>query len=200
MTDLPLASAIVVAAYFVGSIPVGLLVSRARGIDIRAVGSGNIGATNVARGLGARLGLLVLVFDAVKGAIPMLVVAALDLASTVDPLVVTATGFAAIAGHCFPIWLRFRGGKGVATSLGVYLALDPLATGLAVVAFAAAFAPWRIVAVGSIAAATAMPIIMLLLHRSDAAVTLAIAVALVVVYRHRGNLAGMLRRDGDSVE
>ncbi len=192
MTDLYLAAAVVVGAYFLGSIPVGLLVARARGIDIRAVGSGNIGATNVARGLGKKIGAGVLVLDALKGALPMLAVRWLGLAHTVNPLVVTATGFAAVAGHCFPIWLGFDGGKGVATSLGVYLALDPLVTAACAGVFAIVYTATRIVSIGSMSAALAFPALLLLFGRSNAAVTLGIAVALVVLYRHKGNISRLL--------
>ncbi len=192
MTALIEAVAVVVGAYFLGSIPVGLLVARARGIDIREVGSGNIGATNVARGLGKKIGAGVLVLDALKGALPVLAVRWLGLAHTVNPLIVSAAGFAAVAGHCFPIWLGFHGGKGVATSLGVYLALDPLVTAAGVGVFAVIYAATRIVSIGSLIAAVAFPVLLLLLGRSDADVTLGIAVALVIIYRHKANISRLL--------
>jgi glycerol-3-phosphate acyltransferase PlsY len=188
------AVAVIVGAYFVGSIPIGVVLARRRGVDIRAVGSGNIGATNVSRSLGRKLGAVVLVLDALKGALPVLAVVLLELDQRVDPFVLTATGFAAIAGHCFPIWLRFDGGKGVATALGVYLVVDPVVTAICVAIFAACYLPFRIVSIGSLAAATAFPVLLLVFGRSDAAVTLGIAVGLVIIYRHRGNLGRLLRR------
>jgi glycerol-3-phosphate acyltransferase PlsY len=194
VSDLPLAAAVVIGAYFVGSIPIGLLFARRRGIEIRDVGSGNIGAANVARNLGKKLGAVVLVLDAVKGAVPLVVVRLLELDQTVDPFVITATGFAAVAGHCFPIWLRFDGGKGVATSLGAYLALDPLVTAVAVAVFVLLYLPFRIVSVGSLVAAASYPVFQLLFGRSDAEVTLGIAIALIVVYRHRDNIARLRQR------
>src|SRR5215467_4882779 len=103
----------VVGSYLVGSIPTGLLIARARGIDIRSVGSGNIGATNVARALGKKVGLLVLFLDALKGFLPTFAATRTDFSDAV----VAAVGLAAIVGHVLPVWLRFRGGKGVATGL-----------------------------------------------------------------------------------
>ncbi|HUH02372.1 MAG TPA: glycerol-3-phosphate 1-O-acyltransferase PlsY [Kofleriaceae bacterium] len=188
------AVAVIVGAYFVGSIPIGVLLSRRRGVDIRAVGSGNIGATHVSRSLGRKLGAIVLVLDALKGALPVLAVVMLELDQRVDPFVLTATGFAAIAGHCFPIWLRFDGGKGVATALGVYLVVDPLVTGICMAIFAACYLPFRIVSIGSMTAAVAFPVLLLVFGQSDAAVALGIAVGLVIIYRHRGNLGRLLRR------
>src|SRR5688500_11562142 len=122
-------AAAVVGSYLAGSIPFGLVVARARGVDIRAVGSKNIGATNVARALGKKLGALVLFLDALKGLLPTLVARhALHL----DDNLVALVGLAAILGHVFPVWLRFRGGKGVATALGVFAALTPVAAAASV--------------------------------------------------------------------
>jgi glycerol-3-phosphate acyltransferase PlsY len=194
MTSLSSAVALVIGAYFIGSIPIGVLLSRRRGVDIRAVGSGNIGATNVSRSLGRKLGAVVLVLDAIKGALPLGIALLLELDHRVDPFVITATGFSAIAGHCFPIWLRFNGGKGVATALGVYLVVDPLATAICVAVFAVCYVPFRIVSIGSMAAAIAFPLVLLAFGRNDAEVTLGIAVALVILYRHRGNIARLVRR------
>jgi glycerol-3-phosphate acyltransferase PlsY len=188
VSDMLIAILVIVGAYFSGSIPSGLLLARARGIDIRDVGSGNIGATNVARSLGKKLGAVVLLIDALKGAIPTLVVLLLDLDTTVDPFVLTATGFAAICGHCFPVWLGFRGGKGVATSLGVFLVADPLVAGIGVATFVVLYALFRIASIGSMAGAVMFPVLLWILGRSDAVVTLGIAGAAVVIFKHRGNL------------
>ena len=193
MTSLWSAAGIVAAAYLVGSIPIGLLFAHARSVDLRNVGSGNIGATNVARALGKKMGLVVLVLDALKGALPLLVVSLLDLDAQIDPFLIVAVGFAAMAGHCFPVWLLFRGGKGVATALGIYLVVDPVSTAIAVAVFVAIWASTRIVALGSIAAAIGMPLLLWLRGGSDAAVTLGIAGGLLVLFQHRANLGRLVR-------
>lgn len=199
MAGTPLASAVVAGAYLLGSVPFGLLLGRLRGVDVRTVGSGNIGATNVARSLGKRLGLLVLLLDALKGALPMLVLRWLDLAARTSPFLVTACGLAAVCGHCFPVWLRFRGGKGVATSLGVFLAVAPAVTGIAVAIFAALYAAFRIVSIGSLAAALAFPALMWLLHRPVAEIALSVAVLAIILIKHRGNIGRLLRREESKV-
>lgn len=186
-------AAMVVAAYLAGSIPIGLLVARARGIDIRAVGSGNIGATNVARSLGKKLGLIVLVFDALKGAMPMLAVQWLALPERASPFVLTACGIAAVSGHCFPVWLRFRGGKGVATALGVFLVVDPVVTAIAVAIFAFFYVLFRVASIGSMAAAIAVTPLLILHGRSTADITLSIAVTVIILVKHRQNLGRLLR-------
>jgi acyl phosphate:glycerol-3-phosphate acyltransferase len=171
-------------AFLCGSVPFGVLVARARGVDLRTVGSKNIGAANVTRNLGKKLGALVLVLDAGKGALPV------GLASVwSDGWIPYAAAFAAIAGHCFTPWLRFRGGKGVATTLGVFLVIDPAAIGIAVAVFALVFAVSRIVAVGSLAAAAVLPIAIVALGRSRAEIILAVASLALVLALHRDNLA-----------
>jgi glycerol-3-phosphate acyltransferase PlsY len=197
--DALIAAAAVIGAYLAGSIPTGLLFARARGVDIRQVGSGNIGATNVARNLGKRLGVVVLLLDACKGALPVLLVRLLGLEDSIDPFLLTATGFAAIAGHCFPVWLRFHGGKGVATSLGVFLVVDPLVSAIAIGIFAVLYGAFRVASIGSIAAAIAFPVLLWLFGRSDAVVALGIAGAIVVVAKHHGNIARLLRGQENKV-
>jgi glycerol-3-phosphate acyltransferase PlsY len=111
----------------------------------------------------------------------------------VDPWVLTACGVAAICGHCFPVWLGFRGGKGVATTFGVFLAVDPLSMGLCMVLFAALYAIFRLASVGSLAAALTLPVLMWLLDRPDEAVALAIASSAIIVIKHRANIGRLLR-------
>ena len=193
MTADPVAITTIVASYFLGSIPFGLLLARLRAVDVRAAGSGNIGATNVARTAGKKLGVLVLVLDALKGATPMLVAGALDLSTRAGPYAITLVGLAAIAGHCFPVWLAFRGGKGVATALGVFVVLDPLAIGLAAALFAVLYAAFRVVSIGSMSAAAAVPLLLWLLGRPPEAIALGAAGAAIVVFQHRGNLSRLLR-------
>lgn len=199
MNELVVAGAVVVAAYLLGSIPVGLMMARARGIDIREKGSGNIGATNVARTIGKKLGAIVLVLDALKGATPVLVVLWLDLDTRVDPFVMTATGFAAICGHCYPVWLHFRGGKGVATSLGVFLVVAPIVALVGIAIFAVLYAAFRVASVGSLAAAASFPVQLLVMGGSDAALTLSLAGFVVIVLKHRGNIARLIRREEHTV-
>jgi len=185
-------AAAVVVAYLCGSVPFGLLVARARGVDVRQVGSGNIGATNVARTLGKKTGALVLFLDALKGFVPVLVATRLwpEL-----PELAAAVGLAAILGHVFPIWLKLHGGKGVATGLGVFLALAPIATAVAAGFFFAVYATKRIVSVSSMTAATALPLAMLALHAPRAHVALGFAIWLLVVVRHWANIRRLLRHE-----
>ena len=186
--------ATIVASYFLGSIPTGVLVARARGVDIRTVGSGNIGATNVSRNLGKKLGALVLLFDAAKGFVPVFLAA-----RWMPPEVVAAAGFAAIAGHVFPVWLKFRGGKGVATGLGVFAAVAPLPTAGAVIVYLVTVLVTRISSVGSLAATTALAAGIWIHHSAPAYIALGIAVWLLIVVRHRSNIRRLIRREEGKV-
>lgn len=179
---------LVVAAYFLGAIPFGLLLARRRGVDVRLVGSGNIGATNVARNLGKRLGAFVLILDALKAALPTLYARSLVESGRLEIEVMAAVAIAAIAGHCFCIWLRFHGGKGVATSLGVFLVIDPILTGIGVLIFAGVYLAFRLVAVSSVSAAIAFPVLLWLFGRDPVLVNLGVGVALIIVIKHRANL------------
>jgi glycerol-3-phosphate acyltransferase PlsY len=179
----------VVLSYLVGSIPFGLLLGRAAGVDVRGRGSGNIGAANVARNAGARLGLATLIADTTKGAIPVLALRALG--GGVTP--VAAAGVAAVLGHCFPVALRFAGGKGVATALGAMLVLAPTVALVATTVFLVAFALTRRVSVGSALGALAAPAAALFLGEPRAIVAACAAMAAVIVVRHLDNL-GRLRR------
>lgn len=179
------------AAYLLGSIPFGLLLAKLfGGGDVRKAGSGNIGATNVARVVGPLAGILTLVFDTAKGA------AAVWLSGRVTNDSATwmmVAGFVVLLGHCFPVWLKFRGGKGVATALGVFLALCPLAAVSALLLFILCVAYWRYVSLGSVAAAAAMPLLIYFLWAPHHAPPIIIdagtlAIALLVIYKHDGNL------------
>jgi len=183
------AVAAVLAGYLVGTIPTGLLVARARGVDIRAVGSGNIGATNVARALGKKLGALVLAVDALKGFLPTILAVRAGFAAEL----VAAVGLATIVGHIFPVWLRFRGGKGVATGLGVFLALAPIAALIAIAAYGIVVWLTRISSAGSLSAATALLAAMFATGRPPAVLVLGVAAWLLIVVRHRGNIARLIR-------
>ena len=187
----------VLAAYLIGGIPFGLLLYRAvSGGDIRGVGSGNIGATNVARALGWRIGVITLLFDAGKGAAAVLI----GRAVTGDPGWASAAGLGAVAGHCFPLFLSFRGGKGVATGCGAFAVLHPAAMGVALVIFAAAVALTRMVSAGSILGALAFPAATTLMGSPAALSLCSAAASALVVARHGGNIrriaAGRERRIG----
>ncbi len=186
--------AAIVASYLIGSLPTGLLVARARGVDIRALGSGNIGATNVARTLGKKLGALVLLIDALKGFVPVLVAG-----RWLDEVALAAVGLAAILGHVFPVWLRFRGGKGVATALGVFAALAPIPAAAAVLVYLVAFLITRISSVGSLLAATALLAGMVIAREPPAWLALGGAVWLLILVRHRDNLRRLFRRQEGKV-
>jgi glycerol-3-phosphate acyltransferase PlsY len=183
--------AIPFGAYLLGSIPFGLLLAQLfSGADVRKAGSGNIGATNVARVVGPLAGILTLVFDTAKGT------AAVWLAGRVTNDSATWMAVAAVAvllGHCFPVWLKFKGGKGVATALGVFLALCPLAAVGALLLFVLCVAYWRYVSLGSVAAAAAMPLLIYFLWAPRHAPPIIVdagtlAIALLVIYKHDGNL------------
>ena len=180
----PLAHALIAAAFWAGAIPFGVLIARRRGVDIRAHGSGNIGATNVSRVLGARVGALVLLLDALKGALPT---AAAKIALP-DPRLVALTGLAAILGHCFSPLLRGRGGKGVATAFGVFLVVAPALTGIAIAVFVVVLRATRVPALGSLAGALAIAIGELARGGGPYA-ALACATTALLVFTHRTNLA-----------
>ncbi|MFH0901055.1 MAG: glycerol-3-phosphate 1-O-acyltransferase PlsY [Pseudomonadota bacterium] len=182
-----------VLAYLAGSIPTGLLVARLCGVDIRRVGSGNIGATNVARNLGKKIGIVVLLADMIKGFVPAAVARSFWRDVPGADWATAGVCLAAVLGHVFPVWLRFRGGKGVATVLGVSLAVAPLATGAALLAYVAMFAAFRISSIGSLSAATALPVAVAIQGESRAILVLAIALGLTIVLRHRENIRRLFR-------
>ncbi len=180
-----------------GAIPFGLLLARAfADVDVRGAGSGNIGATNVARTAGKGLGIATLLLDALKGALPV-VVARLVLDGPDALAWVCGAGAAAVIGHVFPVWLRFKGGKGVATAAGVFLALAPLATGIALGVFVVAFAIGRVVSVASLLASlTLVGALVLIDGRQPVWITGVALVALIFV-RHAGNLSRLVQgREG----
>jgi glycerol-3-phosphate acyltransferase PlsY len=176
---------LIAAGYLCGSIPSGLLLARRAGIDVRRTGSGNIGAANVARSAGVGLGLATLAADALKGAVPVLLARWLG----VDPAMEAASGLAAFLGHVFPISLRFSGGKGVATALGVLATLAPLAAAAAVAVFLGALVICRYVSVASVLGAATAPAAVAALGQPRAVLAAALVMSVVIVLRHRGNFA-----------
>src|SRR5580692_10470288 len=186
------------AAYLLGSIPFGLVLGKLFGsADVREAGSGNIGATNVARVAGPLAGVLTLLLDAAKGALAIVLAARLSDQRSTWMMI---AGLCALVGHCFPIWLGFRGGKGVATAAGVFLVLCPPAFLGATILFLLVVAYWRFVSLGSIAAAAAMPLLIYFLwaphHAPPYAVTFgSLAAALLIVYKHDANIQRLVQGD-----
>lgn len=185
-------------AYLLGSIPFGLVFGRLAGIDVRAAGSGNIGATNVNRLLGKKMGFLTLVADAGKGVVPMLLATWWLPEAAGKEEWILACGAAAFLGHIFPLYLKFKGGKGVATALGIFLYLNPWLALLTVVVFVGVVAVWGYVSLGSLVAAAVLPGLLWLLHGWGAEVALALVVALLVWWKHRSNIIRLLRHEEKS--
>jgi glycerol-3-phosphate acyltransferase PlsY len=187
--------AVAALGYACGAVPFGYwLTRRATGKDVRREGSGNIGATNVARVAGKKLGAVVLLLDALKGAVPV----ALSLWLWPEsPWLHCLVGFAAFGGHVFPVWLRFRGGKGVATALGVVAVLLPLAALSGLVVWALVLARFRVSSAGSLAGALVAVAVGAGCHRAVAYPALAGVLLLCMLWTHRGNLRRLReRREG----
>jgi len=177
-----------ILGYLAGSIPFGLLITRIAGAgDLTRIGSGNIGATNVLRTGRKGLAAATLLADLLKGGLPVGVGHA-----WLGPDIAVLVGLGAVLGHCFPIWLKFRGGKGVATAAGVILALTPLVMLIGVVVFVAVVWVWRYVSLGSIAAAIAVPVIAWLSGHVQPA-ELYVALGLIIILKHHDNIRRLLR-------
>jgi glycerol-3-phosphate acyltransferase PlsY len=200
---------IAVVAYLLGSIPTGYLVAKAKGIDIRTVGSGNIGATNTFRILGKTAGIFVLLMDASKGYVACAMVPPLiynwlaphffglyvlfqhepaDLQIKYEVL----AGIGAVLGHNYPCWLKFKGGKGIATTAGVYLALAPAPFGIALAVFIVALLATRYVSAASISAAVALPVAVWFMNPDMLLRVVTIALGALAIYKHRGNIKRLL--------
>ena len=172
-------------AYLIGSIPFALLLTRRFGaIDLRRVGSGNLGAANVMRATGVTAGVLVMALDMTKGAASVWL-AARDSSGAAIP---AAAGFAAIVGHVYPMWLRFRGGKGVATACGVFAVLTPLAVPPALAVFVAVVWLTKYISLGSVVASIVLPPLAYALGSPAPAVAAASGAAALIVFRHRANV------------
>jgi glycerol-3-phosphate acyltransferase PlsY len=180
-----------VIAYLLGSIPFGYLIVRGKkGIDVRTTGSGSTGATNVMRSLGAAGFVATFLLDLFKGFAAVHI--ALRLTSA-DPLWIAAAAVGAIVGHCFPVWLKFRGGKGVATALGVYMALAPREAGIALAIFVVLVAVFRYVSLGSVVAAGVFPVLFYALDHPPLAIIVGSAAsAAIIIARHRSNIARLM--------
>ena len=188
-------------SYLIGSVPAGYLAGRVAGIDIRKVGSGNIGATNVLRVLGKRYGYPVFLFDFAKGTaaveISILIFNSTHHAEVSRELCAILAGVSSVIGHSYPMWLGFKGGKGVATSFGVVFGLIPLAALIAVMVWLITFGTTRYVSVASMTAALALPItvLVMLYVKLLSGLTLllfSICLAAIVIWRHRSNLSRLM--------
>lgn len=190
-----------VGGYFVGSIPTGYLVARAKGVDIRSVGSGNIGATNVFRILGKKAGILVLAVDAFKGV----------FATTLLPLIISKIhlqgepvswgnyenlaiicGVAAVLGHNYTCWLKFKGGKGIATSAGVFLGLAPAVVGVLLAVWLLVFAASKYVSLASVAAAVSLPIAAWIINPSRPFFVISCFLSALAIYKHKANIQRLM--------
>ena len=188
------------AAYLIGSIPFALVLARRWGVqDLHGIGSGNIGAANVLRASGIRAGIVVAILDIAKGAAGVAVGGRIAGAEHAEAL----AGFAAVVGHIYPIWLTFRGGKGVATACGAFTVLAPLAVPPACVAFVATIWMTRYISIGSVVATVVLPPVAYLAGYPAPVVASSCAAAALIVFRHRSNLArvrvGTERRVGARV-
>ncbi len=190
----PAAYLFIVISYLVGSIPTGLILSKIVGVDIRRSGSGNIGATNVTRLLGKKLGVLTLVGDVLKAVLPMLAVhwyfvrAGIALQPHDLDLYVTLCGGAAFLGHMYPIYLKFRGGKGVATALGVFIVLEPAAVLVSLLLFIGVVYFSGYVAVGSLVVSALMTLLIWLFNGAPTHVFLAFFIGVLIWIKHADNI------------
>lgn len=183
---MPLLSMIIAGAYLIGSVPFALILARRWGAtDLRRIGSGNLGAANVLRTSGVAAGVLVAALDVAKGVASVLLAQRLSGGGATAPAV---AGIAAVVGHVYPVWLGFRGGKGVATACGAFAILTPFAVVPSLGIFVAGVWITRYISVGSVLASAALPPIAYAVGSSLAAVAAALAVSALIVFRHRSNL------------
>jgi glycerol-3-phosphate acyltransferase PlsY len=190
--------AIAALAYLLGSIPFGLILVRiVKGEDVRRIGSGNIGATNAARAGGTKLGVATLILDALKGYLAVALAFAISSRNPeIDPRLAAAlAALCAILGHVFPAWLRFRGGKGVATGVGAFIALAPRAVLVVLAIFLIIVAIFRYVSLGSIVASAIFPVLAFILYRgqsSAADFAVMLAASLLIIVKHKANIHRLL--------
>jgi acyl phosphate:glycerol-3-phosphate acyltransferase len=174
------------AAYLIGAIPTGVILTRiVGGKDIRNSGSGNIGATNVYRVAGRKLGVITLLGDCLKGLLPVL--AAQQIAH-LDTTAVAGVALAAFIGHCYPVYLGFKGGKGVATALGIFLVLSPKSVLAVLLVFVVVLWKWRFISLASVSAAAFTPLFVTLFNGSTPIFTVTLIIAAIVILRHKGNI------------
>ncbi len=189
---------LVAVAYLSGSIPFALILVRfSTGSDVRRQGSGNVGATNAVRAAGWGVGALVALLDIAKGALPVLLMSVYDPAGRW----VGAAAVAAVLGHCFPVWLRFRGGKGVATGLGSFLPIAPLSLGVALIVWLVVVMIRRTVSLASMVSAALFPVIVFFVSGAGRAiVTSSVIIAVVIIIRHIPNIKRLLSGEEPSID
>jgi glycerol-3-phosphate acyltransferase PlsY len=175
---------LVFVAYLLGSVPTGYILGSLAGVDVRKAGSGNVGATNVARVAGKRQGIFTLIADTAKGFIPVVIALNLGL----SPIATAFVGIAAFLGHLYPVFLKFQGGKGVATALGVFLGLAPWATLILLLVFAAVLLMTRFVSLSSMVAAASSPIVLWLSFYPPILIGMSFFIAAMIILRHRRNI------------
>jgi glycerol-3-phosphate acyltransferase PlsY len=179
--------------YLMGAIPFGLVISKMVGVDVRTQGSRNIGATNVNRVLGKKLGFFTLVCDCLKGLLPMFGATLFLPESATKELLVALTGVMAVVGHMFPVYLKFRGGKGVATGLGVFLYLSPPAIALSLVVFLLTVGLTGFVSAGSLLASGLIPLWCYMFGAPKTTIVAAAGVALLIWLKHHENINRLVR-------
>jgi glycerol-3-phosphate acyltransferase PlsY len=180
---------LILFAYFLGSVPMGVVLTKLfSGVDPRTQGSKNIGATNVYRTAGKKLGILTLLGDILKGVIPVV----LARGTLESHFWIGAVALVAFLGHIYPIFLKFKGGKGVATGLGIFLALSPLPTLLAAIVFVLVVFKWRYISLGSLTAAAGVVVFLALLDPHKIYIPFAFIVAALIFYRHRENIERLM--------
>ena len=190
-------SLLILFAYLMGSIPTGVVLAKVYGVkDITKEGSGNIGATNVGRVVGKKAGIITLIGDALKGAVPILAV--MTISGKVEWLI-SAAALAAFIGHIYPVFNGFKGGKGVATALGIFLTISPLSALAAALAFILLVALFRYVSLGSIVAAGLMPAFVGIFSCSTFYISLSAIIGGIVIYRHKDNILRLLKGQENSL-
>ena len=206
-------AALIIASYLLGSIPFGLIIAKAHGKDLRKIGSGNIGATNLSRAMGRKWAYFCFILDVSKGLIPMLITAGFISSEpgTAELFLWLIVGVAAVTGHILPVYLKFKGGKGVATSFGVALGLWPYYTICAVATFAVWIVVvliWRYISLGSIIASIAFPVTLIVIITAGQAwdfvnlwplLTVAIGIPIMVIVRHHENIKRIIAGTEDKV-
>lgn len=196
MTQMMHSIFLIIVGYFIGAIPFGYIAGKLHGIDIRKEGSGNIGSTNVSRVLGKKAGIIVQILDTAKGIIPVVIGKLLNL----DPLWLVVIGIVTVCGHNWTIFLEFKGGKGVNTSLGVALGLMPVNAVLCFAVWALVVFVWKYISLGSIVGAITFPIIAFIFKEPPIFRILAIIVAFFIVVRHKSNIKRLLKGEEPKIK
>lgn len=179
----------IIIAYLIGAIPVGVILSKIKGVDPRKTGSRNIGATNVMRTAGKALGILTLAGDILKGLVPTM----LAMFCRYPYPIIAAIGLATFLGHLFPVYLKFKGGKGVATAVGVYLAVSPFAILINAVIFILVLLKWRYVSLGSLIGTGLVPLALVALKKPVEYVYLSLVIGILIFIKHKDNIKRLLQ-------